>query len=533
MNISGIWRIPGTSIDEERFDVSLGALGLVLGLHARTFENEQYHLVLEGQIYDIQVEKVLPDIRALETAFGHFCYVRFEKATGRVDIGTDRLGYYPLYYALVDGRLVFGTSINFVKSKLRKPTVNYDAWEELLVLGEVIGDKSIVKEIERLPSGTRISIDNQKIRFVRFWSPELPDLVDDRTFIRQNNALLEEAIGLTANQDRPKVVLLSGGEDSRRIALAAKRIGLDVSFRTQQASHQGGNDIDTAIAREVGEALGQDVSVESLPSCKQYVADWQTRDSLLGFECTAHEWLLPMVRSISPKSIIYDGIVGGVSINGHFLKAYPQSLEGYKDPGFLARLICGEPPHPWLNELHSRTSGSLFERVESMLSGYPASPHRLNWFYILNHTRRKIALASQLFAQRGHWTCYPYMYYPLLLQSMSADPRQQRDRFFQRECMVAISPEIAAIPTTRGEVPQKYLISMKSEDRTRQRELRQRLVISDEALDVFPTLRIRYRVLNRMRFPVGLTLLDRFGWFFEPVSRFSAFLEWLNDGAEA
>lgn len=528
MNIGGIWRNPGTNNSEERFDFSFGALGLALGPHARTFEDERYFLVLEGQIYDVQVEEVLPDISALETAYGHYCYVQFEKTTGRVDIGTDRLGYYPLYHALEDGRLVFGTSLNFVKSKLRKSTVNFDAWEELLVLGEIIGDKSTVKEIERLPPGTRISIENGKIRLVRFWSPELPDVVDDRTYILQNNALLEEAIALTSSQKRPKVVLLSGGEDSRRIALAASRIGLDVSFRSQQASHQGGFDIDTRIARVVAEALRRDIAVEPLPSCQQYVTDWQTRDSLLGFECITHEWLLPMVRSISPESIIYDGITAGVSINGHFIKMYPQSVERYRDTGFLARMICGEFKKPWLSELRSRTSGSLVERVESILAGYPESPHRLSWFYMLNHTRRKIALASQLFAQHGHWTCYPYMYYPLLLQSLSADPRQQRNRFFQRECMVAIAPEIAAIPTTRGVVPQKYLVSMKDEDRKQLRALRQQLRISDEALDVFPTLRTRYRVLNKMRFPVGYALLDHFGWFFEPVSRFSGFLEWLN-----
>ncbi len=532
MNIGGIWQ-SGQSGCVEAFDFLARGLGLALGPNVRTFEDADYILFLEGQVYDQQVDQILSNITALETAFGHYCYVRLQKATGRVDIGTDRLGYYPIYHAFEGRRLVFGSTLNYVKSKLKRPTPDFDAWEELLELGEVIGDKSTVKEVKRLSPGTRLVIENEAIKFVRFWTPECPDVVDDKSYIRQNNALLEEAVALTASQQRPKIVLLSGGEDSRRIALASVRVGLDVKFYTQQASHRSGADIDTALARKVAAALGDDVSVEPLPSSEQYVADWQYRDSLLGFECMAHEWLLPLVRRIGHKSIIYDGIVGDISINGHYFKHYPQFLERFADPDFLAHMVCGAVAKPWLSELRRRTTSSLVERVEGILSSYPASVHRLNWYFLLNHTRRKISLVSQFFAVHGHWTCYPFIYYPLLLQSLSADPRQQEDRFFQRECMAAVAPEIAAIPTTRGDVPAEYLERMPDADYRQSRALRQQLKISEEALDVFPLLRTRYRILDRMRFPPADALLQRFGWFLEPVSRFSAFLEWLNNGSEA
>ena len=532
MSIGGIWQ-SGQSVCVEAFNFSARGLGVVLGPDVRIFTDEDYILFFEGQVYGVKVDKILSDITALETAFGHYCYVRLQKATGRVDIGTDRLGYYPIYYAFDGWRLVFGSTLNYVKSKVKRPSPDFDAWEELLVLGEVIGDKSTVKEVKRLPSGTRLVIENEAIKFVRFWTPECPEVVDDHTYIRQNNALLDEAVALTASQRRQKIVLLSGGEDSRRIALASVRVGLDVKFHTQQAPHRGGADIDTALARKVATALGHDISVEPLPSCQQYVADWQARDPLLGFECIAHEWLLPLVRRIAPESIIYDGIVGDITINGHYFKHYPQSLERFASTESLARMVCGADAKPWLNELRRRTTSHLVERVDGILATYPASPHRLNWYFLLNHTRRKISLVSQFFAMQGHWTCYPFMYYPLLVQSLSADPRQQKERFFQRECMAAVAPEIAAIPTTRGDVPADYLENMSDEDYRQRRALRKQLEISEEALDVFPLLRTKYRMLNKMRFPPADALLQRFGWFFEPVSRFSAFLEWLNNSREA
>jgi hypothetical protein len=525
MSISGIWQ-PGRSLEGKAFDFKWGGLGLVLGPHVRRFEDEQRILFLDGHFYDQPSEKGLLDISILERAFGYFAYVRIEKGTGNIDIGTDWMGLFPLYYAEEDGRVIFGTTLDFVKSNMRNPAVNYEAWEELFVLGDVIGDKSVVKGAERLRYGTRIQLDS-KIRLVHFWKPEQPDLIDDKAYVIKSNQLLNEALAFTAQETRPKVVLLSGGEDSRRIALSAVKAGLNVSFRTQEVSHQGGFDIDTPLARKVAKALDRPFESVPLPDAEQYVADWHERNELLGFECTAHEWILPLVRSTKPASIIYDGLHGGV-LNGHYFKEFPQSVETY-DVDSLAGMICAKGGSSWIKHVSDRATDSLFSRVKDILSRYPNSPNRTNWFFTLHHTRRKIAFFAQLFARNGHWICYPFTYYPLLMHSYSLDPRQERDRFFQRECMAAISPEIAQIPTSRGAIPPEYLTSMTGSDREQRRVLRRSLEISDDALELFPEFRARYRVLNRVRRIAGGALPDRYGWFLEPISRFSSFLDWLKD----
>lgn len=526
MNISGIWQ-PGGNLGGDRFSFLSGGLGLVLGPHVRKIEDERHILFLEGHFFDRPLTDGLKSISALEQAFGYFCYVRLEKNTGHLDIGTDRLGLYPLYHATENGKLIFGTTLNFVKANLRNPTPNYDAWEELLVLGDVIGDKSVVQGAERLRYGTRILIENDKVKFVSFWKPEQPDLIDDATYIQKSNLLLNEAITFAAREERPKVVLLSGGEDSRRIALGAARAGLEVKFKTQRASHQGGFDIDTALAREVAKALERPFEAVPLPDPEQYVSDWHARNALLGFECIAHEWIMPLVRSIDTASIIFDGLHGGI-LNGHYFKEFPQSVDTY-DADSLASMICAKSGNPWIAHITDRTTCSLFERVRDILSRYPNSPNRINWFFTLHHSRRKIAFFAQLFAQHGHWICYPFTYYPLLIHSYSLDPKLERDRFFQRECIAAMAPEIAGIPTTRGAVPAEFLTEMASSDREQSRALRRTLRISEEALALFPMFRTRYRALNGLGFIAGGALLDRYGWFLEPVSRFSSFLDWLKE----
>lgn len=531
--ISGVWSTDGLQA-AIAFDTTLGQLGLILGRDTRRFDTDRYLFVLEGQAFDDTPEALRDDTSKLEAAYGYYAYVRCDKLSGEVDIGTERLGYFPIYYAFEDHRFVFSTSLNFVKSALQRRSPDHEAWEELLVLGEVIGDKTPVKEIKRLSVGTRIRITPTGISFRRFWTPEVPETVDEPTYIRTNNLLLHEAMVLTASQSRARVVMLSGGEDSRRLALAAMKAGLKSTCFTQEAIHRGNVDIDSRLARDVAAHLGLPLVIEPAPSPDQYFKDYKTRDELLGYECTAHEWLLPLIRRIPRESLVYDGIIGDVTINGHYFRQFPEAVDQYRDVGALARMICGTGDRRWLNEFSRNAPVPLVDRISEILAGYPESPHRLTIYFLLNHTRRKIALVARLLAAFGHWTCYPYAYFPLLLQSLSLDPRLQLGKkFHQRECMHVIAPEMASIPTTRSEIPRQYLVDMSHEGREHDRYLREHLRINAGALEMFPLIKNRAWLVPLMQSRAGGRLLERFGWFLAPVARYSSFLDWLDDDGVA
>lgn len=530
MNISGMWQ-PGSLSSPNGADFVSHGLGLVLGPHVRRYEDDEHVLFIEGTFHDRPVADGLKSIAVLEQAFGYFAYIRQNKHTGAIDIGSDCIGFFPIYFAPRNQGLVFATTLGFVTANLPGATINFDAWEELLALGDVLGDKTVVEEVQRLRFGTRIRIEGGKWKLVQFWKPEQPELVDNGTYVRRSNELLAEAVELTRDVDRPKVVLLSGGEDSRRLAAAVKMAGMPATLRTQSVSHQGGFDIDTSLAREVARMLGEPLVVEPLPSPAEYVSDWHNRNVLSGFECIAHEWIMPLIRHLPPKSLVYDGLHGGV-LNGHYFKEFPEAIERYS-PEALAGMICAGSDKPWLSEIRRHTRSTLFERVRDLLARYPDSPNRINWYFTLHHTRRKIAFAAQLFAREGHWICYPFTYMPLLLHSYSADHRVQRDRFMQRECLAAVWPEGAKIPSTRGTVPPEFLTDMSVDDRLQRVALWRQLEVSEEALRLLPSFRTRYRLLNRLRFFAGTGLFSRNGWFLEPAARLSGFLDWLKDAPAA
>lgn len=526
MNIAGKC-LPAATTIPAGFDIARAGLGLMLGPYARVCQDPRFLLVLEGETLDLSLVLALAEPARLQTAYGLFGYVWHDSHTQKTIIGTDQLGFFPFYFAHHEAALCFSSSLTYLKSQLTVRTPDYAAWEELLILGDVIADKTTVREIRRLDPGTTITISQGRLTYPCFWKPAVPDMVDEATYVRDNNALLDEALVRTSHQTRQKIVPLSGGEDSRRIADSAIRNGLDVSFVTQEAAHHGEVDIDTKLARKVASVLGQSTRVVPVASAEQALEDWLARDIALGFESLTHEWLLPLVRNLPANALVYDGIIGDVTINAHYFKAFPLALSQYREPQALASMICGKP-RDWLSEISRRAEVPLVERVRSILATYPDSPHRLTFFFLLNHTRRKIALLSQLFGLDGHWNCYPYAYAPLLLQSLSADPSRIAGRFMQRECLAAVSPTMLSVPTTRGEIPQSYLTDVRQMSRSEALYRRRALAVTTDALDVFPLLRARARWVRLLQQPGLGGALHRFGWFIEPLARFGRFLEWLR-----
>jgi hypothetical protein len=532
MQISGVWDVCGIG-NQDAYQFSSDTLALQFGDEVSVYENDRFYFVVDGELFDVSCELAMRDQRKLDAAYGYFAYVRYDKKSADISIGTDRFGYFPIYYAFENGRLFFGSTLEYVKSKLKHRSPDYEAWEELLVLGEVIGDKSTVKQVKRLSYGARIEIRGGKMTLATFWKPEMPEPpMDEGAYIRENNALLGEAFALTANNPKRKVVLLSGGEDSRRLAVGAVKQGLAVDFFTQASIYRGkykvGVDRDVKLAAKVAEVLGRPHFIEAMPNEQQFLSNWKRRDNTLGYECIAHEWLLPLASRIEPRALIYDGIVGDIAMNGHYFKEFPQAVKNYHNVEALASMICGNESRVWLNELRRNTQSSLETRVQELLASYPESPHRLTYYFILNHTRRKISCVSQLFRQFGHSTCYPFLYYPLFMQSLRVDPNVMIDKFYQRECMAAQAAEVLSIPTTReSTLSTDWLIPMGLKARKQADCLLLNLTINDNALAMFPKFRLRYRVLQATK-GISSAPLRKFGWFVPPISRFSSFLDWID-----
>jgi hypothetical protein len=346
-------------------------------------EDHRRKLVYEGVIYETRDENLLQDPSLLDRVFGYYTYVLYEKESGTIYIGADRLGFSPIYYSQTDGSFRFSSSLTLLKYELEIVTPDMDAWEEKLVTGDILGDKTVVKEIKRLQWGRKFRITRERIDILDVWNPEIPPYTAKSTYIRRNNELLVEALALTQSCQQRKYILLSGGQDSRRLAITARYAGLEFACAIQESISKGNSDQDARIAEVVSRSLGIPSFRFPVSSAREIFNDSMIEDYWLGYEAGQHAWVFPLMRGLPQHGLVYDGIVADVTVNGHYFRAHPQLVTCYRDLDQAAQLIAG-PPRGWIEP--DRLSAPLFERVRTELARYPDSPHRITYYFLLKQT---------------------------------------------------------------------------------------------------------------------------------------------------
>jgi asparagine synthase (glutamine-hydrolysing) len=157
----------------------------------------------------------------VEPMRGMFAFAVWDEKRQSLLLARDRLGVKPLYYAEVDGRLVFASE---VKAILQLPEVrrelNWEAVSHLFTFLSSPPRESIVAGIHKLePGHVLLASPRHGLRVTRYWG-----LRFDPDFTRSENELVEdvrerlhESVRLRMVSDVPVGAFLSGGIDSSAV----------------------------------------------------------------------------------------------------------------------------------------------------------------------------------------------------------------------------------------------------------------------------------------------------------------------------
>ena len=168
--------------------------------------------------------------RHLEGMFG---FAIWDGEHRRLLLGRDRLGIKPLHYALLGGRLLFGSEI---KSLLRWPgfprRLHLEALHAYLSYNYVPAPLTMFAGICKLPAGHLLAWEGGSVRMVRYWdlpTPGQPPRRREEEYAEELREVLGRAVRSHLVSDVPLGVLLSGGVDSSVItALMAAELGAKV-----------------------------------------------------------------------------------------------------------------------------------------------------------------------------------------------------------------------------------------------------------------------------------------------------------------
>ena len=197
--------------------------------------------------------------RLAEELRGMFAVAVWDADARRGVLIRDRLGVKPLYYAVVDGVVVFGSELKcLIASGLIQPTLDPEAISAYLMLGYIPAPMTPLAQVRKLMPGERLVVEGGQMRLEQYWSYPVPEADpvkrSDEEWARIVLDKLDESVKMRLMSDVPLGAMLSGGLDSSLIvALMAKH--MDQPVKTY-AVGLGGEDSELPDAARVAQFLG-------------------------------------------------------------------------------------------------------------------------------------------------------------------------------------------------------------------------------------------------------------------------------------
>jgi asparagine synthase (glutamine-hydrolysing) len=192
---------------------------------------------------------------------GMFAIALWDESRRRLVLTRDRLGIKPLYYAVQDDALTFGSEFKALLAADVKTTVDPQALSDYLSLMYVPGSRSIYSEIRKLPPASTLVWHDNEVSVHRYW--ELTDLPQPHGLsprqARENlRELLADSVAEQLAADVPVGFFLSGGIDSSAVVAAARRVRPDGALKTFSIGFPDRSYDERRAAATVARAFGCD-----------------------------------------------------------------------------------------------------------------------------------------------------------------------------------------------------------------------------------------------------------------------------------
>ncbi len=149
---------------------------------------------------------------------GMFAIALWDEKKRSLLLARDRLGKKPLYYAVREGRLYFGSEIKAMLAAAPElAEVDPEGVLQFFYFGYVPDPFSAFKSIRKLPPGHLAEFANGEIKVRQYWDvPQYGthDPGSDEACLEEMEKRLEEAVRIRLISDVPLGAMLSGGVDS-------------------------------------------------------------------------------------------------------------------------------------------------------------------------------------------------------------------------------------------------------------------------------------------------------------------------------
>jgi len=236
-------------------------------LHADLQSRHQFRSRSDTEVLvHLYEERGAEMVDALDGMFG-LCIVDLKRRS--LLLARDPFGIKPLYYALDDRRLVFGSEIKpLLASGEVSREIDRAALNDFFDFHWIPAPRSIFRDVRKLPPAHTLELDlnTWQSRQRRYWQPQyVPQAgrsLDD--WANEAEAVLERSVRSQLVADVPLGLFLSGGIDSTLVTAAAAK-SVREHLRTFTIGFDDGDFSEVPFARQVAEQLHTDAIFRTLP----------------------------------------------------------------------------------------------------------------------------------------------------------------------------------------------------------------------------------------------------------------------------
>jgi asparagine synthase (glutamine-hydrolysing) len=175
-------------------------------------------------------------VELLRRLNGQFSFAIYDRKERQLFLARDHFGITPLYFAIADGTLIFGSEIKAIlEHPLAPRAVDLTGLDQVLSFPGIVSPRTIFKGVESLPAGHYLTVKNGDARVVEYWDldyPRVGEVAFDKPesyYVETLAELLARSVEYRLQADVPVGFYLSGGLDSSLVAALIKQTSPDVT----------------------------------------------------------------------------------------------------------------------------------------------------------------------------------------------------------------------------------------------------------------------------------------------------------------
>jgi asparagine synthase (glutamine-hydrolysing) len=273
---------------------------------------------------------------------GMFAFALWDDEQRKLFLVRDRLGVKPLVYIADANSFAFASTSRALKAAGLTADLDAQAVAEYLEFGFITDDRSIYRNVVKVPAAGIVEWADGKVTTRTYWQPPEINQSLQTTFdeaVEEAERIFVEAVRLRLHADVPVGALLSGGIDSSLVCWATAKLGAEVAAYTVGTPGDAWDESEDAraTARQLGiKHHVLEMSAQDAPDVDELVSAFGEP-----FACASALGMLGVARVVSSSAKVLltgdggDDVFLGYPEHRHFWMA--QRLAGAL-PGISAKV---------------------------------------------------------------------------------------------------------------------------------------------------------------------------------------------------